>query len=75
VLPYIAARTLTSAIVAWSLSSAWVEDGVYTSPDIRTVVQEIINRSGWSSGIAQDQNGGSEARSSKIEWNCWTAGE
>jgi hypothetical protein len=46
--PYIGQRVVTSAQVAWSVTSAWVEDGVYTSPDIKTVVQEIVNRAGWA---------------------------
>ncbi len=47
---YIGARTITSASVAWNVPTPWAEDGVYTSPDIKTVVQEIINRPGWASG-------------------------
>lgn len=47
---FIGARTITSATVAWSVASAWAEDGVYTSPDLKTVVQEIVNRAGWASG-------------------------
>lgn len=50
--PYIGARTITSATVAWSVPSAWAEDGTYTSPNIKSIVQEIVNRSGWSSGNA-----------------------
>ena len=49
-LPYIGARTVTTAAVPWTVSSAWAEDGVYTSPDIQAVVQEIVNRPGWASG-------------------------
>lgn len=47
---YIGARSVTAAAVAWTVSSAWAENGVYTSPDIKTVVQEIVNRPGWASG-------------------------
>jgi hypothetical protein len=46
--PYIGARSVTSAGVAWSVASAWAEDAVYTSPDIKTVVQEIVSRAGWA---------------------------
>ena len=41
-------RTPTTAQIAWNqenLGSGWA-----VSPDIKTVVQEIVNRSGWSSG-------------------------
>jgi hypothetical protein len=50
--PYAAQRALTTARAAWSIPSAWAEDGVYDSPDLKNVVQEIVNRSGWSSGNA-----------------------
>ena len=47
---YLGARSVTTAAVAWTVASAWTEDGVYVSPDIKTVVQEIVNRPGWASG-------------------------
>ncbi|MGD9611917.1 MAG: Ig-like domain-containing protein [Kiritimatiellia bacterium] len=47
---YLGARAVTTAAVPWSVASAWAEDGVYTSPDIKTIVQEIVNRPGWASG-------------------------
>ena len=41
----------TSAGVAWSMEAARVLSlGQITSPDIKTVIQEIVDRSGWSSG-------------------------
>ncbi|MDD4102815.1 MAG: hypothetical protein PHU80_09345, partial [Kiritimatiellae bacterium] len=46
------ARTLTSASVAWSITSAWTEDQYYNTPEIKTLVQEIVNRAGWVSGNA-----------------------
>jgi len=50
--PYIGQRAITSAQIAWSVPSAWAEDEVYDSPDIKTVVQEIVNRGEWTSGNA-----------------------
>jgi len=50
--PNIGVRALTTAQVAWNIPVAWEEDGVYTSPNIKTVVQEIVNRSGWAGGNA-----------------------
>ncbi len=47
---FLGARTLTTAAVSWNVASAWAEDGVYTSPDIKTIVQEIVDRPGWASG-------------------------
>ena len=43
------ARSMTANAVAWN-PGAWVANIWYTSPDISTVVQEIINRPGWVSG-------------------------
>jgi len=45
-------RSLTDAAVTWSVPSAWSEDSVYNSPDLKTVVQEIVDRPGWASGHA-----------------------
>ena len=49
-------RTLTSASVAWNNILAWNTVGQSgadeQTPDITTIVQEIINRGGWSSGNA-----------------------
>jgi len=45
-------RTKTSASVNWNVPS-WSSTGVtHQSPDIKTVIQEIVNRGGWSSGNA-----------------------
>ena len=42
---------LTTATVSWTFG-AWTAGTWDTSPDISTVIQEIINRAGWSSGNA-----------------------
>lgn len=51
----ISTRTLTSATVNW-VPPAWVAAGdagaVQQTPDLAAVIQEIVNRSGWSSGNA-----------------------
>jgi chitodextrinase len=41
-------RTRTSAGVVWN-TMPWIAT-TYTSPNISSVIQEIVNRSGWSSG-------------------------
>ena len=41
----------TDAVVDWDVG-AWVLNTEYISTDIKTVIQEIINRVGWSSGNA-----------------------
>lgn len=43
-------RSETSASVAWNDLPAWVTDTEYTTVDIKTIVQEIVNRSDWNWG-------------------------
>lgn len=45
-------RTLTTAKVNWNITDDWVNGVWYDSPDISTIIQEIINRFGWASGNA-----------------------
>lgn len=40
----------TSAQETWSGTTAWSNNAVYATPDISAIVQEIVNRVGWSSG-------------------------
>lgn len=42
----------TSATVNWNNVSAWSFLGAYQSPDISSIVQEIVDRGGWNSGNA-----------------------
>lgn len=44
------ARARTSASVAWDAIAGWTAGVVYQSPDISSVIQEIVNRAGWVSG-------------------------
>ncbi len=46
----ISGRTATTASVTWTASN--IGAGVKPTPDIATVIQEIIDRAGWSSGNA-----------------------
>lgn len=46
------AKVLTGATVDWNTSETWVAESAYTSPDISTIIQEIIDRPGWASGNA-----------------------
>jgi len=43
-------RTLTTASVAWNSVPSWTADATYQSPDIKTIIQEQVNRSGWCGG-------------------------
>lgn len=40
----------TTAVVNWDAIPAWTNGTSYTSPDISTVIQEIVDRAGWVSG-------------------------
>ena len=42
-------RTLTSAEINW-IPSAWTAEQVYSTPDLSTIVQEVMNRGAWASG-------------------------
>ena len=49
------ARPTTTASVTWGSASSpaltgWNRDGTYTSPALTSIVQEVVNRSGWQSG-------------------------
>ena len=47
----ISTRTTTTASVDWRPVPAWEEVGeTYQTPDLSAVVQEIVDRNGWSSG-------------------------
>ena len=48
-LPLIGQRPLTTASVAWTISVPWAMDSIHSSPDISSVVQEIVDRRGWFS--------------------------
>lgn len=41
---------ITTAQVDWDNVGAWVASTAYNSPEIKTIIQEIVDRAGWSSG-------------------------
>ena len=52
---YAAHDTETTATISWNITLEGSQDsGKYykTSPDIKTIIQEIVDRTGWSSGNA-----------------------
>jgi len=57
--------TRTTAAVDWDIAT-FTNGTEYDSPDIKTVIQEIIDRAGWVSGnnitILIDNDGGSDRR-------------
>jgi len=45
-------NNITSASVNFNSIPSWTTDTAYNSPDIKTIIQEIVNRAGWVSGNA-----------------------
>ena len=45
-------RTSTSATVSWTVTDKWAIWTEFRTPDISSIIQEIVNRSGWASGNA-----------------------
>jgi outer membrane protein assembly factor BamB len=50
----------TNAFVYWNNLPAWSQGIWYKTPDISSIVQEIVNRAGWASGNAM-----------VFTWNDW----
>jgi Secretion system C-terminal sorting domain len=48
----ITARPRTAAQLLWEVDEAWELWGTYRTPDLKNIVQEIVNRPGWSAGNA-----------------------
>lgn len=56
---------LTTAVEDYDTSESWVQDGTYNSVDITDIIQEIVDRAGWSGGnsltiIIKDDGTGNE---------------
>lgn len=45
------ARPITAASVAWNAVEHFITGGWYNSPELSTVVQEIVDRAGWTGPI------------------------
>lgn len=45
-------RPRTSASVAWNNIAGWTAGVSYQTADLKTIIQEIVNRAGWLSGNA-----------------------
>jgi hypothetical protein len=46
----ITSRTKTSAAVTWNPVPVWVSSTTYQTPNLSTVIQQIVNNSGWTTG-------------------------
>ncbi len=44
------ARTRTDAVINWDDIAAWAAGTLYQSPDIKTIIEEIVALDGWASG-------------------------
>lgn len=78
----VSTRPKTTATVTWNNIPEWVADAVpgtaERTPELKTIVQEIVNRSGWATGNAMtffvtgtgkrvaDSREGSPARAAKL---------
>ncbi len=47
-----AGRDRTAASVNWNAIDAWTAETEYDSPEIKTIIQEIVDRGSWASGNA-----------------------
>lgn len=45
-------RARTAASVAWNNIGGWTAGSTYSTPDLKTIIQAIVNRAGWVSGNA-----------------------
>lgn len=72
----------TAASVSWSLTGGWSANNSYTSPDLKTVIQEVVNQAGWDKGNALAlrlrgslAGGGGEPRFYQVDNGASTAAE
>lgn len=42
----------TTEFVQWDFSTTWTDNTEFATPDIKTVIQEIVDRAGWATGNA-----------------------
>jgi len=43
-------RAETSSKIIWTVANEWELWGAYRSPDLKTIIQEVITRQGWATG-------------------------
>ena len=46
----ISSRKTTTAKVTWNIEAGWTDGLTYTSPELKQLVQEVVNRPGWCGG-------------------------
>ena len=75
----ISSRANTAASVTWNIpAGAWTDGQTYSTPDLTPIVQELINRPGWSDGQAMlfkidyvSGNGGRTVHSFDSNYTNW----
>jgi hypothetical protein len=72
----ISARTETTAKVNWVVNTEWEIWQVYRTPDLKTIIQEIIVRQGWQTGnpvniILKGENQGPSTVENAREWESF----
>jgi hypothetical protein len=48
----LSSRDRTAASVAWSSVESWSKDGSYVTPELTSIVQELVNRAAWTEASA-----------------------
>ena len=48
--PDYAARPRTTAVIDWDNIATWTAGTLYSSPDIKTIIKEIVDQDAWASG-------------------------
>jgi len=68
-------RPKTTASVAWSPGADWTLNSWYESPDITSIIQEIVNQAGFSGAIALViENNGSPGNNYELIWDYNSGG-
>jgi hypothetical protein len=66
-------RTMTTAAVNWVVAEEWIIWKPYSTPDLGVIIQEIVNRPGWTAGnslaliLAGEDQGPSDLENAR-EW-------
>lgn len=71
-------NNITDASVLFNAIAAWTANAEYDSPEIKTIIQEIIDRGGWASGQAMalfwDDHGGNSTAVALTRRSAYTYG-
>jgi len=66
-------RPMTTATVKWIIAEEWIIWKPYSTPDLGAIIQEVVDRSGWTSGnsialvLAGEDQGPSDVENAR-EW-------